>query len=110
VALNVFVRYPERVIGLVLSRPAWLDEPMPPENVRCYATLARLLRAVGAAGKAEQAMRRALAKFESTEDYRHLLATSPDTAASLCGQLTNERAMDAVARLERLPLDQPLAD
>jgi pimeloyl-ACP methyl ester carboxylesterase len=110
VALNVAVRYPERVAGLVLSRPAWLDGPMPPENVARYATLARLLRAVGVAGDRHQALRRALAEFEASDDYRELLASSPDTAQSLRGQLTNERAVAAVARLERLPADRPLAD
>src|SRR5262249_8480483 len=39
-----------------------------------------------------------------------LLARSPDTAQSLRGQLTNSRAVDAVARLERLPPDRPLAE
>jgi pimeloyl-ACP methyl ester carboxylesterase len=110
VALNVAVRYPERVAGLVLSRPAWLDGPMPPENVARYAAIARLLRAVGAAGDRDQALRRALAEFEASGDYRGLLASSPDTAQSLRGQLTNERAVAAVARLERLPADRPLAD
>jgi pimeloyl-ACP methyl ester carboxylesterase len=110
VALNVAVRYPERVAGLVLSRPAWLDGPMPPENVARYAGIARLLRAVGAAGDRDQALRRAVAEFEASDDYRGLLASSPDTAQSLRGQLTNERAVDGVARLERLPADRPLAD
>jgi pimeloyl-ACP methyl ester carboxylesterase len=110
VALNVAVRYPQRVAGLVLSRPAWLDSPMPPENVARYAAIARLLRGVGAAGDRDQALRRALAEFEASDDYRGLLARSPDTAQSLRGQLTNERAVAAVARLERLPADRPLAD
>jgi pimeloyl-ACP methyl ester carboxylesterase len=110
VALNVAVRYPQRVAGLVLSRPAWLDGPMPPENVARYAAIARLLRAVGAASHPDQAIRWALAEFEAQDDYRELLASSPDTAQSLRGQLTNERAVDAVARLERLPPDRPLAD
>jgi pimeloyl-ACP methyl ester carboxylesterase len=110
VALNAAVRYPERVAGLVLSRPAWLDGPMPPENVARYAALAQLLRAVGAAGDRDQAVRWVLARFEAHGDYRELLASSPDTAQSLRGQLTNERAVDAVARLERLPVDRPLAD
>jgi pimeloyl-ACP methyl ester carboxylesterase len=110
VALNVAVRYPERVAGLVLSRPAWLDGPMPPENVARYAALARLLRAVGAAGDSDRALRRVVAEFEGSDDYRGLLAWSPDTAQSLRSQLTNERAVAAVARLERLPVDRPLAD
>ena len=110
VALNVAVRYPERVAGLVLSRPAWLDGPMPPENVARYAAIARLLRAVGAARDRGRAIRWALAEFEAQGDYQELLANSPDTAQSLRSQLTNERAVDAVARLERLPPDRPLAD
>jgi pimeloyl-ACP methyl ester carboxylesterase len=110
VALNVAVRYPERVAGLVLSRPAWLDGPMPPRNVARYANLARLLRAVGAAGDTRHALGCAVAEFEASDDYRNLLASSPDTARSLRGQLTNERAVAAVARLERLPADRPLAD
>jgi pimeloyl-ACP methyl ester carboxylesterase len=110
VALNVAVRYPDRVAGLVLSRPAWLDGPMPPENVARYATIARLLRVVAAAGDQEHALRCAVAEFAASDDYRELLASSPDTAQSLCGQLTNERAVAAVARLERLPADRPLAD
>jgi pimeloyl-ACP methyl ester carboxylesterase len=110
VALNAAVRYPERVAGLVLSRPAWLDGPMPPENVARYAAIARLLRAVGAASVPDQALRRSLAEFEASNDYRGLLASSPDTAQSLRGQLTNERAVAAVARLERLPTDRPLGD
>jgi pimeloyl-ACP methyl ester carboxylesterase len=108
VALNVAVRYPERVAGLVLSRPAWLDGPMPPENMARYADIAQLLRAVGAAGDPQHALRWAVAQFEASDDYRDLLVSSPDTAASLRGQLTNERAVAAVARLERLPADRPL--
>jgi pimeloyl-ACP methyl ester carboxylesterase len=110
VALNVAVRYPERVAGLVLSRPAWLDGPMPPENVARYATIARLLRAAAAAGDQQHALRCAVAEFEASDDYRGLVASSSDTAQSLRGQLTNERAAAAVARLERLPADRPLAD
>ena len=110
VALNVAVRHPERVAGLVLSRPAWLDGPMPSENVARYAAIARLLRAVGAAGDRGQALRWALGALEASDDYRGVLTSSPDTAQSLRGQLTNERAVAAVARLERLPADRPLAD
>jgi len=110
VALNVAVRYPGRVSGLVLSRPAWLDGPMPVENVARYATIARLLRAVGAATDPDRALRGAVAEFEAQGDYRHLLASAPDTAQSLRGQFLNKRAVAAVARLERLPADRPLAD
>src|SRR5262249_12362217 len=66
-------------------------------------------RAVGTAGDRDGALQWALAGFEASDDYRALLASSPDTAQSLRGQLTNSRAVDAVARLERLPPDRPLA-
>jgi pimeloyl-ACP methyl ester carboxylesterase len=110
VALNIAVRYPAWVAGLVLSRPAWLDGPMPPENVARYTAIARLLRAVSAAGDKDQALQRAVGEFEMSDDYRNLLVSSPDTAQSLRSQLTNEQALAAVARLERLPADRPLVD
>src|SRR5262249_15390954 len=52
----------------------------------------------------------AVAELEASDHYRSLLASPPDTAQSLRGQLTNERAVAAVARLERLPADSPLVD
>ncbi len=47
VAVNTALRFPERVLGLVLSRPAWIDGPLP-ENVRIYSTIAGLIRDLGA--------------------------------------------------------------
>ncbi len=35
VAVNVALRHPGRVLGLVLVRPAWIDRPLP-ENVALY--------------------------------------------------------------------------
>src|SRR5205823_14764794 len=46
VAVNVALRFPDRVLGLVLSRPAWVDGPVP-ENVRLFAMIARLIRDLG---------------------------------------------------------------
>jgi pimeloyl-ACP methyl ester carboxylesterase len=47
VALNLASRYPKRVAGLVLSRPAWLDSPRP-KNLKAYPVIARLLGEHGA--------------------------------------------------------------
>jgi len=47
VALNLASRYPKRVVGLVLSRPAWLDSPRP-KNLKAYPVIARLLGEHGA--------------------------------------------------------------
>src|SRR6266496_3640772 len=43
VALNFALRYPQRVLGLVLVRPAWLNEPLP-VNLRVYPRIAALIR------------------------------------------------------------------
>jgi hypothetical protein len=44
---------------------------MPTENVARYAAIARLLRAVGAAGDRDQALRWALAGFEASAPEGH---------------------------------------
>ncbi len=101
VALNVAVRHPGRVGGLVLSRPAWLDGPMPAANVATYALIARLVRQYGPAAGKE--------RFLASDRYRAVAAVSPDAAKSLAGQFDGEQLRDRIARLERLPLARPLA-
>ena len=101
VALNVAMRYPERLTGLVLSQPAWLDGPMPPRAVVLFDMLARLIRAHGA---------RALSHLERDVSFLTLAAPYPETAAALRRQISEPRAVDAVARLERLPREAPIAD
>lgn len=101
VALNFAVRFPERVLGLVLSRPAWLDEPRP-ENLAGLTEAARCIRRYGA--------RAGLEHFQQSEVYNTVLSRSPDSAASLVSQFTEPRAEDAVARLERIPADAPNRD
>ena len=98
VALNFALRFPDRVLALILSRPAWLDAPFP-ENVRIFPALARLIRDHGA--------RRGLELFEASPEYKAAFDESPDVAQSLLGQFASPRAEDAVARLERIPRDSP---
>ncbi len=98
VALNVALRYPQRVQALVLVRPAWLDEPLP-AHLQVYPRIAKLIRDVGAAQASEA--------FKRSEEYLELQRTFPVTAASLLGQLTRERAEETVDILERLPADAP---
>src|SRR5579859_597129 len=88
VALNVAVRYPNRVAGLILARLAWMDGPMAAQPL--YLQIADLLQSHGAeAGRA---------RFAETQDYRHIVAASPDAARSLLGQFDEPRAVEAVAR------------
>ncbi len=96
--MNVALRYPDRVLGLVLSRPAWIDRPLP-ENVHLYATIARLIRDLGA--------KEGLAQFRTTPEFLAMERESPDCARSLVGQFEQPRAEECVARLERLAGDTP---
>lgn len=101
VALNFALRYPDRVLGLVISRPAWLAGPMP-QNAEIYATIARLIRRHGPSAGLEL--------FVQTDAYQATFRESPDAARSLLGQFTHPRAAEAVVRLERIPQDSPCRD
>src|SRR5262249_31536889 len=98
VALNLTLRFPDRVRGLILSRPAWLDRPLPP-NTEIFPFIARLIRNHGARG--------GLALFQKSTEYKEMLAAWPDAATSLIGQFEQPRAEETVEKLERIPKDQP---
>jgi pimeloyl-ACP methyl ester carboxylesterase len=98
VALNLVLRHADRVIALVLSRPAWLDGPNA-HNVEIYSTIAALIRRYGG--------ERGLELFRRSDLYLETEAISADAAASLAGQFTQPRASETVLKLERLPMDAP---
>jgi len=101
VALNFASRYPQRVLGLVLHRPAWLDGPRR-DNMAVFTAIASLLRRHGA--------EKGLALFKQSDIYRRALAESPGTAQSLASQFLHPRAEETVVRLEKIPLDSPGSD
>lgn len=98
VALHFTLRNPQRVAGLVLSRPAWLAGPME-SNARLFGSVASLIRQYGGKEGWNQ--------YRQTPEYAELARDFPDTAASIQGQFLSPRAEDAVTRLERLPSDSP---
>lgn len=101
VALNLALRNPGRVLGLVLVRPAWLDRPLP-ENARVFAHVAQFLLKYGAA--------EGLERYRASPEYARVLAESPDTARALEQQFQEARAEECVVRLERIPHDAPAHD
>jgi pimeloyl-ACP methyl ester carboxylesterase len=101
VALNAALRYPERVLGLVLSRPAWLDRPLP-ENTRVYPHIARYILRHGA--------KEGLEHFRQTPEFHAIQQQSRDAAQSLVNQFTHPRAEECLVRLERIPHDAPCRD
>jgi pimeloyl-ACP methyl ester carboxylesterase len=98
IAVNTALRYPNRVVALVLSRPAWIEKPLA-SNVRIYTTIAHFIRTLGAI--------EGLRQYRESADLREIKRVSPDCAQSLIRQFEEPRAEECVARLERLPSDTP---
>lgn len=98
IALNIGLRHPERVHALILSRPAWLNAPMPMEAL--YHEIAGIIRNYSAD--------EGLIAFQNTSSYRQLKANAPAVADSLCNLFGQERAQETVAKLERIASDQPV--
>lgn len=73
IALRLAIRHPERIIGLVFARPAWLWHAAP-GNMQPFAEVARYLGSPNG-----------LARFEESTTARRLLQDAPDNLASLRG-------------------------
>jgi pimeloyl-ACP methyl ester carboxylesterase len=101
VALNFTVRYPERALGLVLSRPAWLEGPHP-WNVRIFSLISRLLRDHGPVRGQEL--------FRQSVEYHDTLQKWPDVANSLAQQFESPQAQDTACKLESIITDTPCGD
>src|SRR5579859_4988599 len=97
VALNCALRYPERVLALVLLRPAWLDGPNK-ANASRFELIAKLIREHGSVGSEI---------FSKTDAYTEVARESSDSAESLLGLFSDPHAVETVVRLERLPNDAP---
>jgi pimeloyl-ACP methyl ester carboxylesterase len=100
IALNLALRYPSRVRGLLLSRPAWLDGPM--EARELYFEVAALIRSKGI----EEGQR----AFLESPTYARLRLESFDAANSLLRQFEAPKAKERVSRLEEMPRDVPHPD
>ena len=98
VALNFALRNPARVQALVLSRPAWLDVPCPP-NLEIFRTLSGWLK--------EGGPQRARERLLAAPEYHRIHGISRDNAASILRQLERSDLEGAVATLARLPADAP---
>lgn len=99
--LNFALRHSERVLGLVQSRPAWLDAPNP-WNVTMFSLVTRLVRAHGRVQGKEA--------FLESGEYKETLAKWPDVANSLAGQFDNPVVEDTAFKFERIIRDAPCRD
>jgi pimeloyl-ACP methyl ester carboxylesterase len=101
ITLNFALRFPDRVLGLVQSRPAWLDFPQP-ENVEVFGLIAQFIRQHGA--------QRGREFFIKHELYQRWRREFPDAANSLISQFNHPRADETVVKFERIPRDAPCHD
>ena len=100
-ALHFALRFPARVIGLVLSRPAWLEGPCP-WNVKIFTLISGLIRTHGG--------QQGLIEFQKTPEYHEALAKWPDVATTLSNQFLHPRAEETVGKFARIINDRPHAD
>jgi pimeloyl-ACP methyl ester carboxylesterase len=98
VALNLALRFPQRVRALILSRPCWLDRPLP-ANAKVFVSIARFLCQYGAKDGREP--------FRRSEEYQELFRQYPYVAQSLVGLFDDPRAEETAVKFERIANDAP---
>ncbi|MDH5399521.1 MAG: alpha/beta hydrolase [Cyclobacteriaceae bacterium] len=96
ISVQTALRYPERVKGLVLVRPAWLDAPGP-ENLRILLEVADCLQQGGGQGL-----------FEKRESFQKMQSELPLAASSVLGMFTREQLDDTPKVLEHMVNDAPI--
>lgn len=90
---------PERVAGLILVRPAWLDRPFP-LNLRWFPIAGRLLQ--------EYSADKAARRFQLMPEFLELRAASPPAADSLLGQFHRPYARERAGILVGMPASVPV--
>jgi pimeloyl-ACP methyl ester carboxylesterase len=97
-ALRLAALHPDRVLALIIARPAWVDGPSL-ETMAPYREVAELLSKFGA--------RRAAEHFERSDLLRAVEAVSPDNAQSLRSFFTRPNPESMVELLSRISQDSP---
>jgi pimeloyl-ACP methyl ester carboxylesterase len=98
IGMRIAALHPERARGLILARPAWIDE-RGPDHLRVYRDVADLLATYGAKdGKA---------RFETLPRLVEIAAVSPDNAASLRSFFDCDNPRSTIALLRHIPADGP---
>jgi pimeloyl-ACP methyl ester carboxylesterase len=101
VALNFALRFPDRTLGLILCRPAWLNERSP-KNLQAFPQIASLIEHEGIV--------RGRMLFESCQLFRQIRHESVASASSLLQQFERPGAERNFAVLDRMPKDVPNTD
>lgn len=97
-ALNLALRHPQRVRGLVLVRPAWLDRPLP-ANLEVMDEMGSLMEQYGA--------QEGRVRFLQSPRYAAVYAAAPSAAEALLVQFDNPRADETAAKYRAIVGDAP---
>ena len=101
ISIAFWRRYPERVRALVLSRPAWLNSPFPP-NLAILREMAKLIDAMG--------LEAALPKIEESETFVDLRRRFPEAAGALRQNLENARDSSVAMTFAMILASVPFKD
>jgi pimeloyl-ACP methyl ester carboxylesterase len=101
ITMNFTLRNPSRVLGLVQSRPAWLDAPNP-WNVTMFSLISQLVR--------EHGREKGKAMFLESPEYAETFAKWPDVANSLASQFDSPIVEETAIKFERIIRDAPCRD
>jgi pimeloyl-ACP methyl ester carboxylesterase len=101
VAARLAADHPNRVAGLVLVRPAWVDAAYP-DSLRIMETVAELLQQ-------RSDLASGLTALERDPAYLAIAAAAPSAAASLRNQFARRLARERAVVLQRMVADSPLS-
>ena len=99
VAAQLALRRIAHIRGLVLVRPALLEQPLP-ENLALFPRIAELLGDLGPEA--------GLVEFLKLPEVAAVKRVSPGAFDSLSGQFRQPQAVERRARLDRIPRDRPI--
>lgn len=100
IAINITLAFPEKVKGLILIRPAWLNKPKP-LNLKEHEMVGKLLR--------DMQIKEARNAFINSKEYKILKEKSPSCANSLLGQFDSPNAKGYFMRLIQIVRSVPFS-
>ncbi len=98
ISMNIALRYPERVKGLILVRPAWLDQTSP-ENLQILLKAAELIPFSN--GQKE---------FEQIPAFQSIKELLPNVATSILGVFSNSQRPEIPIVLKQMVNDVPFSN
>ncbi|MGI9366603.1 MAG: alpha/beta fold hydrolase [Rhizobiaceae bacterium] len=98
IAMQLAIRHPDLVRGLVIARPAWIDKPAP-ESLFAIREVARYLT--------DHATREARARFEASPIVARIRREAPDNLTSLLSFFHREPVNETRSLLAAIANDGP---